>query len=210
MEELLDVAVQLDGPVVALERLRAVVLQEMHAAQSKVGKRLSIIASYCRPEQLGCFSEVAVGGSERAQRKHVAKALGSRLAQVESCGKVLQCDDWLVGVQRFVALPVEERAAVKMLSVTATSAIDKKQNKRGRKKQAHRPAPHLFRRLSSNFPCSLGRDSGKLRSRISKLAGGCCIAAVSLCSSIALCACSLLSSCCSPASTGLPRGKLWL
>lgn len=146
MEELLYVAVQLDGPVVALERLRAVVLQEMHAAQSKVGKRLSIIASYCRPEQLGCFSEVAVGGSERAQRKHVAKALGSRLAQVESCGKVLQCDDWLVGVQRFVALPVEERAAVKMLSVTATSAIDKKQNERRRRGlqkagASSRPAP---------------------------------------------------------------------
>lgn len=146
MEELLDVAVQLDGPVVALERLRAVVLQEMHAAQSKVGKRLTIIASYCRPEQLGCFSEVAAGGSERAQRKHVAKALGSRLAQVESCGKVLQCDDWLVGVQRFVALPVEERAAVKMLSMTATSAIDKEQNKRGRgglqkARASSRPAP---------------------------------------------------------------------
>jgi hypothetical protein len=149
VEELLDVAVELDGSVVALERLCAVVLQEMHAAQSKVGERLSIIASYCRPEQLGCFSEVAVGGSERAQCKHIAKTLRRRLAQVKRCGKVLQCDDWLIGVQRPVALPVEERAAVNMLSSKATHA-------RNRKEANQRRGCGLQKAGASSRTCSAG------------------------------------------------------
>ena len=88
--ELLDVAIEFDGAVVAAQCISVVPLQEVHAAEGEVRERLLAVAAYGRSEELRGFDEVAAGGGKRSHGKHVAEALRGGLAQVESCSKVFE------------------------------------------------------------------------------------------------------------------------
>ncbi len=113
VKKLLDVPVALNGAVVALESLLVLLLQEPHAAQREVRQCLPPVARDSCAKELRGFGKVAVGGSEGSQSEHIAEALRDRRAQVERGGEVLEREDGLAGMQRPVALPVEEGAATR-------------------------------------------------------------------------------------------------
>ena len=60
----LDVAVEFDCAVVAVQRVSVVLLQEVHTPQGKVGKSLLAVAVDGRSEELRGFGEVATRGSK--------------------------------------------------------------------------------------------------------------------------------------------------